>query len=226
MHIFLSIPFQELVNPEFYIIHGGIWVVLCIIFAETGLMAGFFLPGDSLLFVSGIYSKTLISGLPVYQRGSDLSDLFILIVLISVCGSLGNFLGYWVGKKSGHLLFKRKDTLFFKKRHLLQAEKFYYKHGAMALILARFLPIVRTFAPLVAGVVNMEKRKFIYYSITGVIIWSSLMLFSGRYLYLVFLNHFGLDIKRHLEYIIIGIVLVTTLPVLYKMLQKKPLPNL
>lgn len=221
MQISLSFPFQELLNPEFYIINGGLWIVLFIVFAETGLMAGFFLPGDSLLFVSGIYSNTLIESLPVYHTGSDLSDLLILVLLISICGSLGNILGYWLGKKSGRLLLKRKDSFFFKKSHLLQAENFYAKHGSIALILSRFLPILRTFAPVVAGVVNMEKRKFIVYSIFGVIFWASIMLFSGRYLYLVFLNQFGFDIKNHLEFIIIGIILITTLPVLYKMLIRQ-----
>lgn len=220
MDIFLCISFQELLNPEFYIIKGGLWLVLVIIFAETGLMVGFFLPGDSLLFVSGIYSKTLIKSLPIYQLGFDLSDLLILVLLISICGSLGNLLGFWVGGKSGHLLFKRKDTFFFKKHHLLQAETFFNKHGAMALILARFLPIIRTFTPVVAGLAGMEKGKFITYSILGVIFWASLMLFSGHYLYLVFFKQFGFDIKKHLEIIIIGIVLITTLPVLYKILKK------
>lgn len=220
MDIFLSISFRELLNPEFYILNGGLWLVLLIIFAETGLMAGFFLPGDSLLFVSGIYSKTLIKSLPIYQQGFDLSDLLILVLLVSICGSLGNLLGFWIGKKSSYLLFKRKDTFFFKKQHLLQAEKFYDKHGAMALILARFLPIVRTFTPVVAGVVAMEKGKFIIYSIGGVILWASFMLLSGHYMYLVFLNQFGFDIKNHLEIIILGIVLLSTLPVLYNILKK------
>ena len=219
MNIFLSISFQEILNPEFYIINGGLWLVLFMIFAETGFLAGFFLPGDSLLFVSGIYSKTLIKSLPIYQSGLDLSDLLMLILLISICGSLGNLLGFWFGKKSGQLLFKRRDSFFFKKRHLLQAKTFFVKHGAMALILARFLPIIRTFTPVVAGMVGMEKGKFIIYSIFGVILWASFMLFSGRYLYLLFLNQFGFDIKKHLEIIVLGIALITTLPVLYKILM-------
>ncbi|MDP2414265.1 DedA family protein [Daejeonella sp.] len=221
MDIFVSISVQELLNPEFYIVKGGLWIVLLIVFAETGLMAGFFLPGDSLLFVSGIYSKTLVKSLPGYQSGFDLLDLFILVLLITICGSLGNLLGFWFGKQSGQLLFKRKDTFFFKKRHLLQAETFFDKHGAMALILARFLPIIRTFTPVVAGVVGMEKVKFITYSIFGMILWATFMLFSGRYLYLLFLNQFGFDIKKHLEIIVLGIALITTLPVLYKILKTK-----
>lgn len=218
MDIFVSISFQELLNPEFYIVKGGLWIVLLIVFAETGLMAGFFLPGDSLLFVSGIYSKTLVNSLPGYQSSFDLLDLFILVLLITICGSLGNLLGFWFGKQSGQLLFKRKDTFFFKKRHLSQAETFFDKHGTLALILARFLPIIRTFTPVVAGVVGMGKVKFITYSIFGMIFWATFMLFSGRYLYLLFLNQFGFDIKKHLEIIVLGIVLITTLPVLYKIL--------
>src|ERR1700729_1870108 len=103
----LTITFKDLVNPEFYISIGGLWVLLFIVFAETGLMVGFFLPGDSLLFVAGIYSGKLIASLPTGGTGNDIIDLLILFVMVSFCGIIGNSLGYWFGKKSGPYLFHR-----------------------------------------------------------------------------------------------------------------------
>ncbi|MBS1598755.1 MAG: VTT domain-containing protein [Bacteroidetes bacterium] len=213
----LSITFKDLVNPEFYINNGGLWVLLFIVFAETGLMVGFFLPGDSLLFVAGIYSQKLVDKLIPGGSGSDALDLFILLVLVSICGILGNVAGYWFGNKSGPFLFHRKDTFFFKKKHLYDAKAFYDKHGGQAIVFARFLPIIRTFAPIVAGIVQMEKKKFFYYNIVGCVAWVFTMLVAGHYLHKFFLTKFGFDLKEHLEVIVIGIVLITTLPVLYKL---------
>src|SRR6185369_16742975 len=160
MEIFLTITFRDLLNPEFYINNGGLWVMLFIVFAETGLMVGFFLPGDSLLFVAGIYSQKLVSTILPDGAGSGFLNLIILWILVSVCGILGNMVGYWFGKKSGNYLFQRKDNFFFKKKHLYDAKVFYERHGGAAIIFARFLPIIRTFAPIVAGIVQMEKRTF------------------------------------------------------------------
>jgi membrane-associated protein len=222
METLLTITFRDLINPEFYINNGGLWVMLFIVFAETGLMVGFFLPGDSLLFVAGIYSQNLIEKLIPGGTGSDFVNLFILWILISACGILGNMVGYWFGKKSGHYLFQRKDNFFFKKKHLYDAKTFYEKHGGQAIIFARFLPIIRTFAPIVAGIVQMDRKKFIYYNVIGCVCWVFLMLFAGHYGYQFFLVR-GFDLKKHIEVIVIGIVLVTTLPVLYKMFfGKKP----
>src|ERR1700733_12577173 len=117
----LMITWKDLLSPEFYINHGGLWLLLFIVFAETGLMFGFFLPGDSLLFVAGIYSQKLVDKLIPGGSGSDIVDLLILLVLISACGIFGNMLGYWFGKKSGPFLYHRKDTFLFKKRYLLDA---------------------------------------------------------------------------------------------------------
>ncbi|MEO8712138.1 MAG: DedA family protein, partial [Parafilimonas sp.] len=137
MNEILSITFKDLLNPLFYINHGGIWIVLFIIFAETGLMIGFFLPGDSLLFVSGIYSHSLVNSFLNKGSVNDFFEVIILFVLFSVAGVLGNELGYWFGLKSGPLLYKRKDTLLFKKKHLYQAKTFYDKYGRAAIVLAR-----------------------------------------------------------------------------------------
>lgn len=135
--------FKHLINPQWIIDHGGLYLLLLIIFAETGLFVGFFLPGDSLLFVAGIYVGLLSE--------SFYNVPFVLImVMIALAGVIGNYVGFWFGRKSGPLLFNRKDTFFFKKKHLYQAKEFYEKYGGGAIFLARFLPIIRTFAPIVA----------------------------------------------------------------------------
>lgn len=225
MYDLINITFKDLLNPVFYIDNGGIWVVLCIIFAETGLMVGFFLPGDSLLFVSGIYSKMLINSILPGGAGNDFSDLMILFVLISIAGILGNEIGYWFGWKSGPVLFKQKDTFLFKQKHLYQAKNFYDKHGGMAIILARFLPVVRTFAPIVAGIVKMDRKRFFKFNIMGSASWVFVVLMAGHYLEKLFVNKFGFDLKKHLIVIIIFIVLITTVPVLYKLIFGKKTSN-
>jgi membrane-associated protein len=214
----LSIHFKDLLNPEFYIEHGGLWILLFIVFAETGLLAGFFLPGDSLLFVAGIYSDKLAK--EVVPQASDISGLFVLLVLISLAGIIGNFVGFWFGRKSGPFIYHRKETFFFKKKYLNQAHEFYEKHGGAAIVFARFLPIVRTFAPVIAGVVDMDKKKFTLFNIIGCIAWVFAMLFAGHFLQKLILNQFGFDLKQHLEVIVIGIVVVTTLPVLIKIFSR------
>jgi membrane-associated protein len=212
----LTISLKDLINPDFYINNGGLWVLLFIIFAETGLMIGFFLPGDSLLFVAGIYSGKLIASLPTGGTGNDIIDLLILFVMVSVCGIIGNALGYWFGKKSGPYLFHREDNFFFKKKYLYQAREFYDQHGGQAIVFARFLPIIRTFAPIIAGIVVMDRKKFRYYNYIGCLSWAFLMLFAGHYLYRLLLVKFHFDLKQHLEVLVIGIVVVTTFPVIYK----------
>ena len=215
-----NFSWKDLLTPMFYIIFGGIWFVIFVIFAETGLFAGFFLPGDSLLFVAGIYSFDLVnSGLGF--NGGPFLNLVVLGVIISIAGIIGNFVGYWFGRKSGPFLFERKDTFFFRKKYLFQAKDFYEKHGGGAIVMARFLPIVRTFAPIVAGIVGMEKKKFTYYNIIGCVAWVFVMLFAGHYLQELFLKHFDFDLREHLEVIVVGIVLVTTGPVILKLIFGK-----
>lgn len=193
--------------------YGGLYLVALIIFAETGLFIGFFLPGDSLLFVSGM----MIANAP-NPTASDPINLIFWITLITLAGVLGNMVGYWFGRKTGPLLFERRDTLLFKRKHVLQAQAFYEKRGGGAIILARFLPIVRTFAPIVAGVVKMERKKFIFYNIVGCIAWVASMLLSGFFLGEI------TWVKHNFEKIVIGIVVVTTAPVVIKMLSKKKSP--
>jgi len=212
----LLFAWHNLLKPDFYIKNGGLWALLFIVFAETGLMVGFFLPGDSLLFVAGIYSGDLIAKLPTGGTGGEFLDLVILLILVSICGILGNSVGYWFGRRSGPFLFHRKDSLLFKQRYLYQAKEFYDKHGGQAIVFARFLPIVRTFAPIIGGIVSMDRKKFTYYNIVGCVAWVFLMLFAGHYLWKFILVKYHFDLKEHLEVIVIGIVVVTTFPVLYK----------
>ncbi len=222
--VFLDFQWHDLINPEFYIKYGGLWLLLFIIFAETGLFIGFFLPGDSLLFVAGIYSENLAA--QVISTNSDFVDLFILWLFISTAGVLGNYIGYWFGKKSGPYLYERKDTFLFKKKYLLQATEFYHKYGGWAIVAARFVPIIRTFAPIVAGIVQMDRKKFTYFNIVGCFAWVASMLLAGHFLNRWVMNEFGIDIKDHLELIVIAIVAVSTLPVIIKFFFKKEkVPN-
>lgn len=212
----LEFTFRDLLNPEFYIQNGGLWLFLFIVFAETGLFAGFFLPGDSLLFVAGIYSSELAA--EVFDTGNEFLNLMLIVLLVVIAGVLGNTLGYWFGAKGGPYLFKRKDSFFFKKKHLYTAKEFYDKHGGGAIIFARFLPIIRTFAPIIAGIVGMNKKKFSFFNLVGCIAWAISMLFAGHYLYKFFLTSFDIDIKKHLELIVLGIVFVTTAPVIIRII--------
>lgn len=216
MTFLLDFHWTQLLQPQWYIENGGLWFILFAVFAETGLFAGFFFPGDSLLFVTGIYSNDLVSkGLGIHGTGSFV-NLIILGILISVTGIIGNYVGYWFGKKSGPFLFERKDTFLFKKKYLFQAKDFYDKHGGGAIVMARFLPIVRTFAPIVAGIVQMDQKKFSFFNIIGCIAWVFTMLFAGHYLQQLVVKQFNFDLRDHLEVIVIGIVLLTTAPVIIK----------
>jgi membrane-associated protein len=217
-----NFSWKDLLTPMFYILNGGLWLLLFIIFAETGLFVGFFLPGDSLLFVAGIFSNKLAGYL--FDTHSDFVNLLILIVLTSIAGILGNFMGYWFGKKIGPAMFSWRDRFLFKKKYLHQAKDFYDQHGGGAIIFARFLPIVRTFAPIVAGIVNMDQKKFTFFNIVGCVAWTGTMLAAGHYLDKLFIEQFNFDLKKHLEIIVLVIVFVTTLPVIVKLISGKKKP--
>ncbi len=223
--ILLSIDFHwsQLLQPQFYIEHGGLWLILFVVFAETGLFVGFFLPGDSLLFVAGIYSTNLAESF--IPTGNEYLDLVELWILISIAGIAGNAVGYWFGRKVGPAMYEWKENLLFKRRYLRQAHDFYEKHGGGAIVIARFIPIVRTFAPIVAGIVLMDKKKFGFYNIIGCIAWVFSMLFGGHFLQKWILAEFDFDLRNHLEVIVLGIVLVTTAPVLIKLFSGKGKPK-
>ncbi|TRW22409.1 DedA family protein [Flavobacterium zepuense] len=214
---------MQLINPEFYInlqiggVPVGIYVVLFIVFAETGLFAGFFLPGDSLLFLAGIYSTELVS--TVLSFDGDFLNVTILALLVAASGVVGNTFGYWFGAKSGTYLYAKEDSFWFKKKYLIQSHEFFEKHGGRAIIFARFLPIIRTFAPIIAGVVKMEKKKFMLFNIISSLLWSFTLIFAGHYLYELFMNKFDIDLKKHIELIIIAIVLITTVPLVLNALK-------
>lgn len=224
-----NFTWKDLLNPMFYIINGGLWLLLFIVFAETGLFIGFFLPGDSLLFVAGIYSSNLMNefyknfGVEAIQN--EWVDLLLLVGLISFMGIIGNTVGYWFGRKIGPAMFTWKDRFLFKKKYLHDAHDFFEKHGGGAIVFARFLPIIRTFAPIVAGIVSMDKKKFAFYNIVGCIAWVVSMIFAGHFLQIWVRKQFGFELKDHLEAIIIIIVVVTTLPVFWKLFFGKKSPK-
>jgi membrane-associated protein len=213
----------DLLNPEFYInlevggVTIGIYVVLFIVFAETGLFAGFFLPGDSLLFLAGIYSTDLMS--TILPIESDFINVTLLALMVAISGIIGNTFGYWFGSRSGSYLYAKEDSFWFKKKYLIQSHDFFEKHGGRAIIFARFLPIIRTFAPIIAGVVGMEKKKFMLFNIISSFLWSFALIFAGHYLSALFLKEFDIDLKKHIEIIIIAIVLMTTVPLILNALK-------
>jgi len=198
--------FKELVNPESIIMYGGFWFLLFVVFSETGLFVGFFLPGDSLLFTAGLLTATGIIKIPIY-----FVETGICLAAIS-----GNSTGYAFGKRAGRAIFKRKKSLFFKPRHLKAAKEFYERHGGKAIILGEFLPIIRTFAPIVAGAVELEYKKFIWFNITGAILWSCTMVLSGY-----FLGRYVSGTKEYLQYIIIFLIVITAIPILRTFLKEK-----
>lgn len=161
---------MEILNPIVIIKAVGIIGIILIVFAETGLFFGFFFPGDSLLFTAGIFAS------------QGVFSIEVLLIGCIVAAILGDSVGYWSGKKYGRKLFDRDESFFFKKKHLYDAELFYEKHGKSTIIIARFVPIIRTFAPIVAGIGNMNYYSFISYNIFGGIFWVSLLLLSGYFL--------------------------------------------
>lgn len=195
---------------EWIIEYGGLYILLLVVFAETGLFVGFLFPGDSLLFAAGIYVD-------------DLAKEFfnvhwsIILIMVMIASILGNMVGYWFGRKAGPLLYERRETWLFKKKHLLRATEFYHKYGKATIFLAKFLPIIRTFAPIVAGVVKMERPVFMFYNIVGSICWVASMMLGGYFLESWVQSKWGFSLKDHIEAITIAIILVTTLPVLYKL---------
>lgn len=219
-----SFDWKNLIDPLFYIhfdVNGiklGIYIVLFIVFAETGLFAGFFLPGDSLLFLAGIYNRELIENILFID--SNFVNVALLATMVALAGILGNIVGYWFGSKSGFYLYNKEDNFWFKKKYLVQSKAFFEKHGGRAIIFARFLPIFRTFAPIVAGIVSMEKKKFMLYNIVSSFLWSFSLIFAGHYLYGFLLDNYEIDLKKHIEVIVIILVLLTLLPVIIKLAKK------
>jgi membrane-associated protein len=195
------------------IANGGLYFLLFIVFAETGLFVGFFLPGDSLLFAAGIYLESL---------SNEFFDLpYVVVLLVIIASIIGNLVGYWFGRKAGPLLYERKETWLFRKKHLIKATDFYHHYRKGTIFLAKFLPIIRTFAPIVAGIVKMDRATFIFYNVIGSIAWVCTMMLGGYFLQTWVENRFGYSLKDHIETITLIIILITTLPVLYKIFISK-----
>ena len=197
---------KQLVNPESIIHYGGIYLLLLVVFAETGLFIGFFLAGDSLLFTAGLLCSTGILAV----------NPFLLVILIIVAAVAGNMTGYAFGKKVGPLLFRRKSGILFRQEHLVTAHEFYIKHGRKTIILSRFLPIVRTFAPIVAGIVKLDYFKFFLYSIAGAILWVTILVLTGYYM-----GRYIPGTKDYLGYIVIFLIVITSVPFVYNSIKKK-----
>lgn len=191
---------KQLTDPQSIIAYGGLALLLFVVFAETGLLIGFFLPGDSLIFISGMIcvSKPELLGV----------NLISLILLLCTAAILGNVVGYWFGYKVGPPLFERKDSLIFKKKCLEITRDFYNKNGGKTLIIGRFLPIIRTFAPILAGVVKIDFKKFMLYNIVGAFAWIGTLCSIGYYLGTY------LWVQQNIGYIVIGLIIITTIPVL------------
>lgn len=207
-----------------WIIHyGGLYILLLVIFAETGLFVGFFFPGDSLLFAAGIYVDDLAKELFKLDPGVKVMAYhwIPIIIMVIICSILGNMVGYWFGRKTGPLLYERKETWLFRKKHLIRATAFYDQYGKATIFLAKFLPIIRTFAPIVAGMVKMNRAVFMAYNIIGSVCWVSAMMLGGHFLESWVKRRFDFSLKDHIEAITIVIVLITTLPVLYKLFFSK-----
>ena len=173
----------------------GYYGLVFIVFSENGLFFGFFFPGDSLLFTAGLLAS------------QNWFNVWVLIPILIVAAIAGRGVGYWTGGKFGSWLLKQKDTWFFKKHYLVEARAFYDKHGGKAVLLARFVPIVRTFVPIVAGVAEMNYSKFMFYNVVGGTIWVTVMTLLGYYL--------GLAVPQADTYllpIILGIVILSILP--------------
>jgi len=191
----------DLFKPEELIRFGGLALLLIIIFLENGIFFGFFLPGDSLLFTAGLLAYPEVGVLDV--------SLEHLILYIGLAAIGGYYAGYFFGYKTGEALYKRKDSLFFKKQYIITAEVFYKKYGGVALVLGRFLPIVRTFAPILAGIVKVRPIVFFMFNIVGAFLWPLTIVTAGYYVGKIFPN--ALD---YLNYIIIGFIVVTSIPVI------------
>jgi membrane-associated protein len=201
--------FWDLFKPQELIEFGGFALVLVIIFLENGVFFGFFLPGDSLLFTAGLVCTTILK-----------ITLTKLIIGIALAAIAGYYFGYWFGWKTGDNIYNRKESIFFKKKYIETAQEFYKKYGGIALILGRFLPIVRTFAPILAGIVRVNPFIFFIYTLVGAFLWPLIVCGAGFYVGQVFPQ--AID---YLNYIIIGFIVVTSIPVIKSLTKKKKIAD-
>lgn len=182
-------------SAEAIIRWGGVIALITIVFAETGLLVGFFLPGDSLLVTAGLFAA----------RG-DL-NVVVLLVSLSIAAIVGDAVGYAIGRRLGPKLFKKEDSLLFKRKHLVKAHEFYERYGGKTIVIARFVPIIRTFAPTVAGAAEMTYSKFAAYNVFGGLLWVFSMVLGGYALGSVVPN-----IDKYIHYVIVIVVFLSLLP--------------
>ena len=186
--------FHQLTDVETLVRVGGLTAMTLIVFAETGLLVGFFLPGDSLLVTAGVFAAL------------GQLNLWLLMGVLVVAAIVGDTVGYWIGKKAGPALFRRPKSLLFNPKHLQRAHDFYEKYGGQTIILARFMPVVRTFAPVVAGMGGMEYRRFVSFNVIGGFLWVVSMTLIGY-----FLGHFAW-VRKNIELVILVVVFLSILP--------------
>jgi membrane-associated protein len=191
-------------DPTHLINTFGLIGMLIILFAECGLLIGFFLPGDSLLFTGGLL---IADGL--------IAPLWVALILLPIAAVAGNLVGYWIGRKAGPSLFNRPDSRLFKRKHLERAHEFFERNGGKTIILARFVPIVRTFATVVAGAARMDFRKFAVYSLIGGILWTLSVTLLGYWLGQIEV------VRNHIELFIVGILVLSFVPVAIEALRAR-----
>ncbi|HEU4795457.1 MAG TPA: VTT domain-containing protein [Pyrinomonadaceae bacterium] len=207
---------KEHLNPKIIIetllARGGVFVyvgLVFIVFAETGLAVGFFLPGDSLLVVAGLFAANGQLNVAVL-----LSSLFFAAVV-------GDAVGYYTGARMGPKLFSRQRSLLFRPSHLQRAHDFYEKYGGKTIIIARFVPIVRTFAPIVAGAAQMPYRKFLMFNVVGGFLWVFSMVLAGYYMGTLLRDKLGINLDEHIEWVIVIVILLSLTPPLYEYLKSR-----
>jgi membrane-associated protein len=196
--------FHQIYDVESLVRSGGIVGLSVIVFVETGLLIGFFLPGDSLLVTAGLFAA----------RGDI--EVLPLIAALSIAAVVGDTVGYNIGKQSGPRLFNRADSLFFNKKHLVTTKEFYDRHGPFTIVIARFVPIIRTFAPVVAGIGAMEYRRFISYNVIGGVGWVLSMVLGGY-----FLGQMIPNIHKNIDKVIVVVIFLSLLPILIKLAREK-----
>ncbi len=205
MNLLALLP--SFLEPEWLIERGGLLLVALIVFAESGLLIGFFLPGDSLLFIAGLLASD--------TGGNKLPHIAIVVAVIAAAAILGDQVGYLFGRKVGPTLFDRPRSRLFNPENVVKAQRFLDKHGAKAIVLARFVPIVRTFAPIVAGIGHMHYRTFVRYNIVGGVLWGAGVTLAGY-----FLGEIDV-VRNNVEIALIAVVAMSLVPIVFETVRHR-----
>jgi membrane-associated protein len=200
MHSLIAL-FHKIYNVPGLIQIGGLAAMAAVVFAETGLLVGFFLPGDSLLVTAGVFCTSAT------PEAAPLLNIVTLNLAVIAAAILGDTVGYWIGAKTGPRIFTREQSLFFSRKHLLRTKEFYERHGGKTIIIARFMPFVRTFAPVVAGVGQMSYRRFLGFNVIGAIGWVASMSLLG-----FTLGKIHPQITKEIDKLVIVIIFVSLIP--------------